>query len=414
MRIFLLLILFSTIMHTVQAQRACSSFDYQQQLLSDPDLRNRTVEIENFVQRKLNSNRLAGKPHAGVVYKIPVVVHILYNKNEENISDERVFSQIAVLNKSFRRLHADTTNTPDVFKAIAADCGIEFELAVSDPQRRATSGIIRKYTPVAVWKADDQMKFSAQAGSDAWDTENYLNIWVCNLGRSAGYASFPGGPAEKDGIVIAYGVFGENGKTGYEMGKTAVHETGHWMGLRHIWGDAYCGDDWVADTPQQGNFTSGCPSGVRLSCNSGPNGDMYMNYMDITLDACVNLFTEGQKDRMRSYFEPGGARSSMLSSYALLPPLVSEIPLPEEPPKWLHPQMYPNPATNQLILDLSYDVRWIGTALTISSVQGQHIMQHTISSKVVTMDINKLRPGLYFLVAKRADGATIKQKFIKM
>ena len=124
MRIFLLLALFSTIIHTVQAQRECSSFDYQQQLLSDSDLRNRAVEIENFVQRKLNANRLAGKPHAGVVFKIPVVVHILYNKNEENISDERVFSQIAVLNRSFRRLHADTTNTPDAFKAIAADSGI--------------------------------------------------------------------------------------------------------------------------------------------------------------------------------------------------------------------------------------------------------------------------------------------------
>jgi hypothetical protein len=415
MRSYLLTILFFIVAGEVLAQRNCLSFEYQQQEFdAEPGLRNRVNDIENFIQKKLQANSIAGKPHAGVIFKIPVVVHILYNNPEENISDEKVFSQLEVLNECFRRLNEDSIQTPASFKSLAADCGIEFQLAISDPQRRATTGIIRKYTPVTQWKGDDQMKFSSEAGSDAWDPEQYLNIWVCNLGRAAGYSSFPGGPAEKDGIVIGYNVFGKNRKSGYEMGKTAVHETGHWFGLRHIWGDDYCGDDWVSDTPKQANFTSGCPGGIRLSCNNGPNGDMYMNYMDITLDACTNLFTEGQKERMRSYFVAGGPRYKLLSSNGLQPPLISEIPLPEEPPKWMFAQMYPNPATNELTLDLAYDIRWVGTIIQITNANGQHILQQVISSKVVKLNIEKLKPGLYILVAKRKDGSAIKQKFIKM
>ncbi|MGZ8511231.1 MAG: zinc-dependent metalloprotease, partial [Chitinophagaceae bacterium] len=238
--------------------------------------------------------------------------------------------------------------------------------------------------------------------------------WVCNLANVAGYSSFPGGPSEKDGIVVAYNLFGKNLKAGYELGKTAVHEIGHWLGLRHIWGDSYCGDDWVDDTPKQGNFTPGCPSGVRPSCSSGPKGDMYMNYMDLTYDACTNLFTEGQKERMRGFFDPGGARSAIRSSYALLPPQINEIPPPEETPLWLQPLLYPNPATSELILDLSYDIRWLGQQIRITNTLGQNVMQVQINSKVVKMDIEKLKPGLYFLVTKKDDGTTIKQKFIKL
>ncbi len=398
-----------------QAQKECQTAEYHQQLLSrQPSLKNTLNDIEDFIQRKLHSERTAGRMHIGPVFTVPVVVHILYNRPEENISDERVFSQIAVLNETFRRLNADTAKTPAAFRDIAADCGIEFKLAISDPQRRATSGIVRKYTPVTQWTADDRMKYSAETGNDVWDPENYLNIWVCNLGRVVGYSSFPGGPAEKDGIVIHYGVFGKNNKAGYEMGKTAVHEAGHWMGLRHIWGDAYCGDDWVDDTPKQANFTTGCPTGVRLSCNSGPNGDMYMNYMDITADACTNLFTEGQKERMRGYFHSGGPRHRILTSYALQPPLISEIPLPEEPPKWLQPKIYPNPATHELVIDMSYDIRWVGASIAITNAKGQFMGHYMVTSKQVRLNIENFQPGLYFLVASRKDGEIIKHKFLKM
>ena len=414
--IFTLFINFA-ITSKLSAQRVCSSFDYkEQELKNSPSLNTRIDNIENFIQQKLisRSTNIAGKPHTGSVIKIPVVVHILYNTPQQNISDEKVFEQIKVLNESFRRLSSDTANTPQWFKSIAADCGIEFQLATSDPQRKNTSGIIRKQTPVIQWGTDDQVKFSAKAGSDAWDSQNYLNIWVCNLGIVAGYSSFPGGPTEKDGIVIGTGVFGKSSRAGYNMGKTAVHEAGHWLGLRHIWGDSYCGDDWVDDTPKQGNFTAGCPSGIRASCSSGPNGDMYMNYMDLTQDACTNLFTDGQKERMRVFFEPGFDRHTLLSSYGLLPPLITEIPPVDQLPKWDHPQLYPNPATNEITLDLSNDIRWMGKTISITNIQGQFIMQSLINSKVVKMNIDNLQPGLYFLVVKREDGATVKQKFIKM
>lgn len=417
MRFYFCAILFVMAFTRLSAQRECSSFDYEQkELANDPVLKMKVEGIQHFIQQKITSRQqdLAGKPHRGAILKIPVVVHILYNKSQENISDEKVFSQIEILNESFRRLSADTSNTPEWYKSIATDCGIEFQLATSDPQRRATTGIIRKYTPVAQWNTDDEMKFSARTGSDTWDAANYLNIWVCNLGRVAGYSSFPGGPGDKDGIVIGYNVFGKNTKAGYNLGKTAVHEVGHWLGLRHIWGDNYCGDDWVDDTPNQASFTPGCPTGIRPSCNNGPNGDMYMNYMDITLDGCTNLFTEGQKERMRSFFDAGGERHSILTSFGLLPPLVSEIPLPDENPLWLHPQLYPNPALNEIILDLSYDIRWLGKIIQVTNTQGQSIMQAPVNSKVVKMNIEKLKPGLYFLMAKKEDGTTIKQKFIKL
>lgn len=395
------------------AQRTCISFDYEQQKLKDdPTLKNKITGIENFIQRK-SASKIAGKPHEGSVVTIPVVVHILYNKSQENVSDEKVFSQIKVLNESFRRLSADTVNTPEWFKGIAADCGIEFKLAISDPERRSTTGIVRKYTPVTKWGIDDQMKSSARTGDDPWDTQNYLNIWVCNLSNVAGYSSFPGGPEAKDGIVIGYNVFGKNSKMGYEQGKTAVHEIGHWMGLRHIWGDGYCGDDWVDDTPKQGSFTPGCPSGIRPSCSNGPSGDMYMNYMDLTLDACINLFTEGQKERMRTLFEGGGARYAMLSSYGLSQPTNNEPRPTEEPPGLSGHRMYPNPATNEIILDLSYDIRWMGKQIRITNVQGQAVMQVPVNSKIVKLDISRLTPGLYFLMTQKED-ATIKQKFIKM
>jgi len=401
----------------VLAQRDCSSHTYlQQELLNNPLLKNDLDRIENYVRSHVTTRSgLAGKPQGSkIIVKIPVVVHILYHRSDENINDETVFSQIRVLNESFRRLNADTVNTPVAFRSVAADCEIEFQLATSDPQRRSTTGIIRKYTPVTRWNADDRMKLSAETGDDAWDANNYLNIWVCNMGRAAGYSSFPGGPAAKDGIVIAFNVFGINKKAGYELGKTAVHEAGHWLGLRHIWGDSYCGNDMIGDTPGQSSFTQGCPKGIHTSCNNGPGGDMYMNYMDLTLDACTNLFTEGQKERMWASFEAGGGRKSILTSYGLEPPLTNELPVPEEAPKWYAPHLYPNPANSDITLNLAYDSRWIGKTINVTNTQGQTIMTVFINSKSVKIDVRSLRPGLYFLSGKKDDGSVIKQKFIKL
>ncbi|MBC7946651.1 MAG: T9SS type A sorting domain-containing protein [Chitinophagaceae bacterium] len=398
------------------AQRACFTADYQQRTLHmDPNFAGNVERIEAFIQRQLNqTNSTNGARLQESVIKIPVVVHILYHLPGENISDQRVHQQLEMLNKCFRRTGSDTANTPSIFMSIAADTEIEFQLATSDPRKRSTTGILHKYTAMSEWEANDDMKFSVNTGDDAWDPQSYLNIWVVNLRRTAGYATAPGGSSETDGVVIDYTVMGTNTIPGYEMGKTAVHEIGHWLGLRHLWGDEYCGDDLVFDTPKQANFTAGCPSGTRISCGNSPHGDMYMNYMDYTNDACNNLFTEGQKIRMRTLFTPGGARYSLLSSKGLDAPLIVEIPLPEEAPKWLHPQLYPNPARDELTLDIAYDIRWIGKIITIMNANGQVVLQLQITSRIQVIDVSRLRSGLYFLSAKKEDGKTIKQKFIKL
>ena len=196
--------------------------------------------------------------------------------------------------------------------------------------------------------------------------------------------------------------------------KTIVHEIGHWLNLKHLWGDANCGDDGVADTPKQSSYNFGCPTGVQITCGNNPTGDMYSNYMDFTDDACTNLFTYGQKARMKALFAAAGARYSLLSSKGLDMPLIAEIPVQEEDPNCLQPKLYPVAATTQLTLDLSFDARWVGCTLQVTNLLGQPIKTLDITSKVQSIDISRLQPGMYFITAKKADGESIKQKFIKL
>jgi len=412
-RSFIILLTF-LLTNRLSAQEKCASAAYQQEELSNhPAIRERVRSIEEFAVQQ-TERRISGRIEDNII-KIPVVVHVLYRTAAEKISLEQVNSQLEALNKYFRRRNSDTMNTPVHFRQLAADIEIEFQLAISDPRRRSTSGIIYKYTPITKWKADDKMKFSSEMGDDAWDPKSYLNIWVCNLDRFAGYSSLPGGEESKDGVVISYSVFGTAGTTaGYNLGKTAVHELGHWLNLKHLWGDANCGDDGVSDTPKQATYTVGCPKTTRVTCGNGPYGDMYMNYMDYTNDACINQFTKGQKVRMRSLFAPGGARNSILQSKGLTQPLIFETPLPEQDPKWLRVQLYPNPATTELNIDFSYDSRWIGKTIFVTNLQGQNVMNVLITSKYQRIDLSKLQAGMYFIAAKKDDGESMKQRFIKL
>lgn len=400
-----LLLLVLSCAQTVVAQVPCRSFEYQQsQVKQNPSLNAAIQSVEKFTQQ--HNGSLIAKGQSSVI-RIPVVVHVLYHTPDQKISDKVVYDQLDILNKCFRHLNSDTVNIPSTFKALAADCEIEFQLATSDPKQRNTTGIVKKYTPITKWINDDKMKFSADMGDDEWDPNSYLNIWVCALDNFAGYSSVVGGPADVDGVVIGFPAFGAGNKT-------AVHEIGHWLNLKHLWGDDYCGDDGVDDTPKQASFTIGCPSGVRITCGNAPTGDMYMNYMDFTNDACMHLFSLGQKARMRALFLPGGPRYALLSSTGLNPPLIYESPLPEDDPKWLEPKIFPNPATNEVDIDLSYDTRWIGQVIQITNLQGQTLMLVTITSKLQKIDISRLPAGIYFLAAKKQDGVSMKQKFIKL
>ena len=400
-----------TISNFICAQRQCKSFEYQNQLMQKyPSLKGTFSSIEKFIK---THSFLSERTQQSKIIKIPVVVHILYHYPGENISDDLVASQISALNRDFRKQNADTTKIPAAFKPLAADCNIEFQLATVDLEGRATSGIIRKYTPITKWTADDKIKSSSQMGDDAWDTKSYLNIWVGTLDRILGYSSMPGDPAYIDGVVISNKAFGIKKTGAYNEGRTAVHEVGHWLGLWHLWGDKLCGDDSVADTPKQATFTNGCPSGIRTSCNNGPNGDMYMDYMDFTNDDCLVMFTQGQKKRMLSLFQPNGPRYSILLSNGLGSPPSEESPLPEDPPRWLHIKIYPNPANTELTINVEFDSRWVGKELVVLNELGQIEMKTIITSKIQNLNISNLKPGIYFISAKK-ESDKILQEFIKL
>ncbi len=339
------------------------------------------------------------------VIKIPVVVHVLYNNADQNISDAQIKSQITALNNDFRRKSADTINTPSRFKYLAADAHIEFYLATADAKGRATTGIVRKQTSISLWMANDRVKASVQGGDDAWDANSYLNIWVCNLASGLGYSSVPGSDGSKDGLVINYTVFGMmNTSAPHSLGRIAVHEVGHWLGLRHIWGDVSCGDDGIGDTPQQGWATQGCPNGFRSTCSNGEVGDMYMNFMDYTNDACMNLFTEGQKSKMRTVFANGGPRASLLISKGLSEPRVEESLIMDENVK---SAVYPNPATAEIMINAGK----IGSGknVTIINSNGVILFTVTINTPAQKISVSSLKPGLYFI-----KGEGLMERFIKL
>ena len=413
-------ILFSLIILTglsVSAQRECATTQYiESQKAKSSSLINTTAEVERFIkQQALPTGASTGQKVIPTIIRIPVVVHVLYNTAAQNISEAQIHSGIAALNRDFRKQNPDTLNTPDRFKPVAADVQIEFVLATADPLGRATNGIVRKWSAATEWKMDDKIKASKEGGADAWDAKSYLNIWIGNMRSLLGYSSAPGSAANLDGLVINPSAFGtENVRAPYHLGRTAVHEVGHWLGLKHIWGDTYCGDDGVEDTPKQGNFTAGCPDGFRTSCTNGEQGDMYMNYMDFTNDACMNLFTKGQKQRMRALFSEGGARSTLLSSKGLLQPWNTEAPVKEEIPVTITElKTYPNPATSELTIDLSFDDSWIGKELSLVSTTGMLVKKITLTTKTQKISVTALKAGIYFIRGENGAGR-IMHKLIKL
>ncbi len=389
------------------AQKDCRSQDYFQQLVSsDRLIRESVMAKQDFISRQLNNpNKIFGSIESNApqpsVIRIPVVVHILYNNLSHNISDAQVQSQITALNRDFRKSNNDIASIPQAFKNLAADCQFEFVLATSDPNGFSTNGIIRKKTSIQVFGLDDRIKYSSLGGDDAWDAASYLNIWIGNLaGGLVGYSSPLGGPEDKDGVVIRYTAFGTMGTASspFNMGRTATHEIGHWLGLRHIWGDQYCGDDDVEDTPKQQSASRGCPSGIITSCNN--SGNMYMNYMDLTNDACMVMFTSGQRARMRAAFAPGGPRYNMLYSMALNEGAVKPE-MPEEKPvetKFSQIRLYPNPVQDRLIIENLSDEKMNYSLL---NQFGQVIKNFQSGLKITEVNVQYLPSGLYFITDQR-------------
>jgi len=292
-------------------RRQCGTMGAHFRLLeTDARFRQRQTTLEQATHRLMVS-RTAFR--LGVT-KIPVVVHVVYNKSAENISTAQIKSQIAVMNKDFRATNSDRSKVPLVWRGLVTDVRIQFVLASKDPSGKSTTGITRTKTTRVSFGTGDTVKSKATGGADAWPRSKYLNIWVCTLaGGLLGYAQFPGGPAKTDGVVILNTAFGTKGtaRAPFNLGRTATHEIGHWLNLRHIWGDTEdcSGTDFVADTPNAAGPNYGKPSFPHVTCSNGPNGDMFMNYMDYVDDAAMFMFTTQQVVRIQATLD--GPRSSI-------------------------------------------------------------------------------------------------------
>jgi len=297
-------------------RRMCGAMEVHMRLVeSDPDMRKRRAQIhaatEIMVARGTAFKRVAAKK---VPVAIPVVVHVVYKTAAENISLAQIQTQIDALNRDYSAVNPDKSNAPAVWQGLIVDSQIRFALATKDPSGKATNGITRDKTRLASFSTHDEVKRKATGGADPWPSNKYLNLWVCTLGGGLlGYAQFPGGPAATDGVVILNTAFGTTGTATapFNLGRTATHEVGHWLNLNHIWGDTSdcSGTDHVSDTPkaQLPNYDS--PKFPHISCSNGPNGDMFVNYMDYVDDRIMVMFTHGQVARMQATL--AGPRAAM-------------------------------------------------------------------------------------------------------
>jgi hypothetical protein len=282
-------------------ERTCAAHDVlMTEIEADPSRAKRLDDIERFTEEFVSQRRLLTN---GVI-EIPVVVNVLYRTTAENISDAQIASQITALNNDYKALNTDYNNTPSIFQPVrSGDFGVQFVL----------DAVVRKSTNKTSWSTNNAMKSASQGGINPTSPTTKLNIWVCNLSNGLlGYAQFPGGNSATDGVVIDNNAFGTTGTvtSPYNKGRTATHEIGHWLNLRHIWGDATCGNDFVGDTPQHNAANYSCPTYPHYSTCTGTPVEMTMNYMDYTNDACMYMFTQGQKTRAMAVFAVGGPRNS--------------------------------------------------------------------------------------------------------
>lgn len=381
---------------------------------NDPNYMTRFESVEAAAQSWLDNNR--GNV-GGTVITIPTVVHIVYKDATQNISDAQIYSQLDVINADFRRMNADTNMTRPEFDSLAADFEVEFCLATTDPQGNSTTGITRTSTSggqlLGWFGPQDDVKSSSTGGIDPWPTDKYLNIWVCDLlPVLAGYAQFPGEDPATDGVVIGYNFFGTMGTATapYNHGRTTTHEIGHWVGLRHIWGDGDCTmDDFVDDTPIADAANQGGCLNVVNSCTDTPYDydDMVENYMDYSSDSCMNMFSEGQKVRGWSFFNTD--RLSLFSSNGCSLAVSTTAPLPNE----LF-ELHPNPSNGRVNLE------WHGATgsdieIEVYDALGKKVQHQNLNlvSRKTELQLQGMAPGSYFVRVISAEGVSSRRLLIQ-
>jgi len=347
---------------------------------------------------------------------IPVVFHIIYNTPEQNVADVRVTEQLDVLNADFEAANTDKSIVPTPFQALIANSEIQFCLAKTDPIGNTTTGITRTQTQVDTFNKDKTkwLFYTDSGGVNIWNPKQYLNIYVCPIeATTLGFASFPDmgqvTPAE-DGVVINFWAFGKTGSTApNNLGRTATHEVGHYLNLFHIWGDENCGNDSVADTPEQADKNNGCPTFPKPSnCpNNGPNGDLYNNYMDYTDDNCTVMFTKGQAARMNAALQIPW-RNTLTTATACNMVSTEKLINPQT-----HLKVYPNPAHNQLFVELNTNET---ATFSLHDALGKVVYTNNITTNGLTtntIDLSKLNAGIYNLTVRIGNQTNLKRVVVR-
>lgn len=412
----------------------CATVENETVLKSMYPERETTAEFEAWIDQKIKEDRAHASKNVNTLITIPVVVHILSNGDaigtNENLSDARVFSQIQSLNQDFRMLFGTAGYNEN---PVGADMEIEFCLAQRKPDGTATNGIDRVTTSLASFPSRTDVE--TMKASTQWDPLQYFNIWVVNFSGSVnnllGYAQFPstsglsginanGGAANTDGVAISYMSFGNQSicPTGpydatYNQGRTSTHEIGHCMGLRHIWGDG-TGDyqtgvadctatDYVADTPPAGYLHYGCDVGSDTCFDDYV--DMIENYMDYSDDACMNIFTAGQKARMVAVMNNSVRRKELKTSLACSPPM-SVVQQAFESSI----SIFPNPATTELnyVIRNNYEV----SSIVMHDIAGKEVYRNDMANTPTQLSVSNLSSGVYFVTFSSGKNSVTK-KFIK-
>ena len=392
--------------------RGCGAMEYRQmEEQRDPSIKAKRAQIEKDIQAYIQNQMLRQTPTPHAVITMPIVFHIVYKTAAENLSDACIAATIKAFNEDFRKQNADfTTKCPSAFQSLGADCEIQFCLASKDPSGAATNGIIRTSTTHAPFGLENDIKYTSQGGSDIWDHTKYVNMWIGNLeGGLLGYGTFPGGPADADGVVCHYQYMMGSAGCGdppFQLGRTTVHELGHFFNLAHIWGDSNCGDDGVSDTPTQQTSNFNCPSFPNVSCNNGPNGDLFCNYMDYVDDPCMVMFTAGQKTRILAAINSSraGLKTSAASLCAAAGGL-NEIALDQ------NVYIYPNPSTGDFIINVE-NAGVSSAYISVYNELGEAIIQKRIivpSSNEIKVDLNNKPDGIYLIKMKTSEGTVTKK-----
>jgi hypothetical protein len=389
---------------TQNIQRCGTDELLQDHLERIPSLERNIQEIENFTKDWIEQNAFEANGRTDEIITIPVVVHVVYKYEEENISDLQIQSQIEVINEDFRKMNSSVQAIPDEFKKLAADIEIEFCLASLNPEGLPTTGITRTKTEIdnianiIDTKVNEKPRlfYDYLGGVNAWDTESYLNIWVGKIGSGVlGFTPslpFSISVPEEDGVVIDYQYFGNNCASNpsspYNLGRTTTHEIGHYFNLYHPWKGG-CDDmngDYVEDTPWQETSYQGCPTHPQKSCNSN---DMFMNFMDYTDDICMSMFSKGQKMRMLAALD--GPRKGLKESVGCA---------------WLQPEqpfdddaivIYPNPAKQCIHIDFNATIEG-DVIVELHDAMGKLIFRDVESARSFrSIDAISLSNGIYFV-----------------